>query len=191
MSLKNQKTTCSAIEWDDLLRLLDNLKITGNYKMLLLIGIGAYMGLRIGNIRVMKWVQLLNVDQVDVIENKTGKLRTVTINLALKELIRYCYSKLNVHTDSFIFSNSFGKPLSRQSLNKNLHKVLNHHSVAVTGGSSHCLRKSFGRRIWQSNNRSESALILLGTIFQHTNINTTKIYLGINKQEIAQLYLKI
>ena len=44
--------------------------------------------------------------------------------------------------------------------------------------SSHFMRKTLGRRIWNQNNCSEKALLLLGQVFNHSNIQTTKIYLG-------------
>ena len=49
-------------------------------------------------------------------------------------------------------------------------------------------RKSFGRRVWENNERSERGLIMLNEILNHTSIKTTKIYLGIRDKEIQDIY---
>ena len=56
------------------------------------------------------------------------------------------------------------------------------------GIKSHSLRKSFGRRVWENSERSEKGLIMLNEIFNHSNIKTTKIYLGIRDKEIMDVY---
>jgi len=53
---------------------------------------------------------------------------------------------------------------------------------------SHSLRKSFGRRVFENNDNSERSLILLSEILNHSNIKTTKVYLGIRDKEIFDVY---
>ena len=53
------------------------------------------------------------------------------------------------------------------------------------------MRKTLGRRVWEMNEYSDRALLLLSQLFNHASPNTTKIYLGIKEQEISNLYLSV
>ena len=44
------------------------------------------------------------------------------------------------------------------------------------------------RRIWELNNYSERSLVLLSELFNHSNIQITKKYLGIKEQELFDVY---
>ncbi|MBS1589532.1 MAG: hypothetical protein JST52_07960 [Bacteroidetes bacterium] len=57
--------------------------------------------------------------------------------------------------------------------------------------SSHFMRKTFGRRVWENNHRSEESLIKLSEVFGHSNIAITRRYLGIRQEEIADVYLQL
>ena len=57
--------------------------------------------------------------------------------------------------------------------------------------SSHSLRKTFGRRIYENHNRSEEALIYLSELFNHSSSSTTRTYLGIKKEELNNIYLSL
>ena len=52
-----------------------------NYKMSLLIALGCFTGLRISDILALRWNQILDVDEFTVTEIKTGKQRTIRINM--------------------------------------------------------------------------------------------------------------
>jgi len=57
--------------------------------------------------------------------------------------------------------------------------------------SSHSLRKSFGRRVWENDGESERSLIYLSEIFNHSSIQMTRIYLGIRQEELNEVYLSL
>jgi site-specific recombinase XerD len=57
--------------------------------------------------------------------------------------------------------------------------------------SSHTLRKSFGRRVYEMHNRSEDALINLSEIFNHTSVRVTRTYLDITQEKLDSIYLGI
>ena len=55
--------------------------------------------------------------------------------------------------------------------------------------SSHSLRKTFGRRVVEmAGTNSEMALIKLSDIFQHSSVKTTRIYLGLRREELLETY---
>ncbi len=55
--------------------------------------------------------------------------------------------------------------------------------------SSHSLRKTFGRHIYEyADTNGEVALAMLSELFNHSNIVVTKRYLGLRKEEILGCY---
>ena len=54
--------------------------------------------------------------------------------------------------------------------------------------SSHSLRKSGSRFIWENNGHSDEYLIKLSSILNHSSTSITRRYLGISKEEIKDIY---
>lgn len=188
MSLQGQKTKSDFVEWSEMQTLVLKLQRDGNRKISLLIAMGSYTGLRISDLLKLKWVDVLNKDSFEVIEKKTGKTRNIQIHSELKEQLNF-YSPLD--EQELIFINRFKTgAISVQYVNRTLKDISKKYDLDIQF-TSHSFRKTFGRRIWNRNNNSEKALIMLGQIFNHSSIQTTKIYLGIREQEIANVYLNL
>lgn len=83
------------------------------------------------------------------------------------------------------------KPISKTAANKRIKKVFERYRVKVKNPSSHTLRKTFGRRVYEYYNRSEDALIKLSQVFNHSNIAITRRYIGITQEMIDDIYLSI
>jgi integrase len=191
MAKKNQRTTCSALEWNDFLFLVDALKRKEQFSILMIIATGVYLGLRVSDIRQLKWKQLISVDKFEIIEKKTGKSRFITLNSGYKELIEYIRERRLISGNDYIASNRRKEALSIQYINRQLHKVFLENNIPAGQGSSHTCRKTFGRRYWMLNNKSEASLILLSKVFNHSSTQTTLAYLGITSQEISDVYLSL
>jgi integrase len=161
MSKSNQRTECSGMEWEDFLYVVDSLKRKGDFQFMLLVGAGVYLGIRANEILHLTYEQLLNNDKFEIREKKTSKRRVLTINPALKELVQYVVQRKNVVITEFISANKNGKPISIQYFNRKLHAILSECNVVTQNFSSHVLRKTFGKRIFFLNNKSENSLILL------------------------------
>ena len=80
MSIRHSNTTSDYLEWDSMLSLIHRLYRDGNYRISLLIGCGCFFGLRIADLRLLRWEQILDTDTFEIIEHKTGKRRIVRIN---------------------------------------------------------------------------------------------------------------
>lgn len=65
MSRKHTVTTSDYLPWDSMLSLVQKLYRDGNYRMSLLIGCGAFFGLRISDLRELTWSQLENPRSCD------------------------------------------------------------------------------------------------------------------------------
>lgn len=70
MSLKNTYTTSDYIAWDTMLNLVHRLFNDGDVRMSLLISCGAFFGLRISDLLVLRWNQFLNNGTFLVVEKK-------------------------------------------------------------------------------------------------------------------------
>lgn len=191
MSLKGSNTRADYIEWDTAVNLVHKLYRDGDYRMSLLIGCGIFFGLRISDLLQLSWDILLDGDSFTLTEQKTGKRRTVRINRDFQKHIRSCHKSMRV-TDSAskCFINAAGQPLSIQRVNMLLKQIKAKYSLkTVRNISSHSLRKTFGRKVFESaGENANMALVRLSELFNHSNVAITKIYLGIRQEELLETY---
>ena len=191
MALSGQRTKSDYIEWDKLQSLILKLERDGDLKFAFLIAIGIYTGLRISDILLLKWMDVADKDFIEITEKKTKKFRRIRINQNLKEIIDRMAGRNDNSLASLIFLNKFKtSAISVQFVNRKLKTLAieYHLSKEPNKIKSHSLRKSFGRRVFENNDNSERALILLSEMFNHTSIKTTKIYLGIREKEMFEVY---
>ena len=195
MSLKESNTTCSEIEWNSLLGLLVRLKKAKRYRKYLLIGTGAYLGLRASDLLNLRWSDVLHRDEIIIVENKTGKARQITINASLQEILnlvlleRSRQGKFNI--DQYLFANRQDKKVSIQYINRLLKKTFSDYGVKSQNASTHTLRKTFGKRVWEMDGKSERSLIYLSQIFNHSSVSITRRYIGIVQEDIRNIYLSL
>ena len=190
MALKGQRTTTGFIEWNSLTQLVLKLHRDKENKFSLLIGLGAYSGLRVSDYLSLKWNQILDKDVLEIHEQKTGKFRKVRLNNDLQTLIKSNYIAMgSPEIEHFVFVNKYGtKQINVQWVNTKLKGLFIKYSIKTENPSTHSLRKSFGRRVWESSDYSEKSLVLLSEIFNHSNVQITKCYLGIKESEIFDVY---
>lgn len=191
MSLKGSSTRADYIEWNTAVNLVHRLYRDGDYRMSLLIGCGIFFGLRISDLLQLSWSMLLDGDSFTITERKTGKLRTVRINRDFQKHIRACHKAMKVTNNaSKCFVNAAGVPLSVQRVNVLLKQIKAKYGLkTVRNISSHSLRKTFGRKVFESaGENANMALVRLSELFNHSNVAITKIYLGIRQEELLETY---
>ena len=182
MSLKGSKTTADFLPWNDMLLLSQKLLRNKDYNFALLIATGCYTGLRISDLKALKWSQMQN--PLLVKEHKTAKERIIHLNDELLGFLEQIRSETRPEQEALLF------PLSLQYTNRKLKHIAKEYELDIRF-STHTFRKTFGRRIWAKNNYSEKALIILGQIFNHSSLITTKRYLGIRDKEIEDVYMNL
>jgi len=190
MSLKFSNTTSDYIEWDTMLNLVRNLFIEGNYNMSLLISLGSFMGLRISDLLNLTWLQIVNVEQLEIIEGKTGKRRVIKINTKLQKHIGECYKAVQPQKiESKCFLSQKGTVYSVQRINVILKELKTKYNLKIDHLSSHSLRKTFGRAVYNNaGNNAEFALVKLSELFNHADVRTTRKYLGLRNDELMEAY---
>ena len=177
-----------AMNWTEANNLIQSLIKAKDYKFALLLGIGINTALRISDILKITYTDLKR-DAFFINETKTNKLREITINPGLREIINICLPEQPYDLDKAIFCNAYGKTPSTQGINMKLHRLKKQYNLSVTNISSHSLRKTGARRIWETKGSDEAALILVSQILQHESIGVTRKYLGITRQDIASAFL--
>ena len=190
MSLKNSYTTSDYLHWDSATTLVRKLYRDRKYRISLLIGCGIFFGLRISDLLRLNWNMLLNKEAKFVmIEKKTGKRREVKINREFQKHIRDCYQALHIENiNEPCFLSTKGKPYSVQWINLVLKELKDLYNLKVNHFSTHSLRKTFGRKVFESSDNAELALVKLMELFNHSSVSITKRYLGLKQEEILQTY---
>lgn len=190
--MKETKTyrTSDYMEWNTMLSLVRKLYKDGNYRMSLLIGCGAFFGLRISDLLSLSWDMLLYEDQFTIREKKTGKRRVVRINNDFQRHINNCYRALKVEDDTEkCFLSQKKSVYSIQRVNAILKEIKRNYNLKIQNFSTHTLRKTFGRKVFESAGENANlALVKLSELFNHSNVSTTKIYLGIRQEELLEAY---
>jgi len=190
MSLKYSNTTSDYLNWSEAMNLIRTLTKDGEHKISLLIAIGCFWGLRISDMLLLRWTQILNVDEFTIIEKKTGKSRTIRINQQLKRHIADCYKQINpIGVESPILISQKGTVYSVQRINVVLKEIKSKYKLSVKNFSCHSLRKTFGRQVYNNNSENaELALVKLMELFNHSSISITKRYLGLKQEELLETY---
>jgi integrase len=152
-------------------------------------------GLRVSDVLSRKHSELLNIrsgDYLNVTEKKTKKFREIQINSKIVEAYQYLVKRLkgsdSFNPDDYIFKSAKGTVYAIPSLNTILKEVFKGYAEHV---STHSLRKSFGRHVYEINGRSEDCLIKLSELFQHSSMAITRLYLGIRKEELGNIYMNL
>lgn len=187
MSLLGSKTTSDYIDFDRTMNVglklinTDSKKIIGLY-----IIVSINTGLRISDVLKLKWSDLVG-DTFEIIEKKTNKHRVIRVNDSIKSVLK----KFDIENyNEFIFVSQKGSVYSVQQINRILKNVFKIESKKHNI-SSHSLRKSFGRRVYENNNESEKSLVYLSELFNHTSLSITRKYLGIRQEELNDIYMNL
>lgn len=190
MSLKNSYTTSDYLEWDIMLSLVRRLYRDREYRLSLLIGCGSFFGLRISDLLTLTWTMLLDNEKFIIIEKKTSKRREIKINSDFQRHIFDCYKALNIvdkHEKCFISRKK--TVYSTQRINILFKSIKSRYNLKIEHFSTHSMRKSFGRRIVEmAGEDCEFALIRLSELFNHSDVMTTRRYLGLRTKELLETY---
>ena len=162
-------------------------------------GIGFNTGLRISDIRRLKWKDLMGRN-LTIVEKKTENTkrirahRVIKINDRLRAIINLAKDNLGIQNlNEYIIVNRYGDgAVSVSFINRKIKEVVIGHGMHPADDSgnicTHIMRKTFGRRVWEKGERKAEALILLSKVFNHSSVGQTITYLGITQNEIEGIY---
>lgn len=194
VNLKQAVMAADYIPSEQLKEVIAGLKGEKDYLMHMYFVTACSTALRFSDLSQLKWGDLFDSKWgvrgcIEIKEQKTKKVRKITLSSKIRGQI----SELRSHFflcrhDKYIFSQGTSKkPISIQGMNKKLKVVKDKYKLSGNI-STHSLRKSFARAMWEANNKSDYSLILLQDILNHSSIAITRRYLGIRDEEISSAY---
>ena len=204
MSKKNQKTTTYSLDWETIVNLESRLlrdfqtkKDPIKSRELLMISIGARLGMRVIDNLNLKYEDLMNLkvgERFIRIEKKTDKERILVMSTKLREVLDLVVEVLNPIPSHFIFSSQKGKgrtPMTVQCFNRILKGIMREYKVRYIGNcSSHILRKSWvmGSIKKGFENGDHLSLIKVSRLIGHSNVSTTLRYTNFETSQALSLY---
>ncbi len=191
--IKGQLTTADYLPIEDFNRLVDGLHNDKQYLWELYCRLGFCTALRASDILSLTWKEVLGKDELTKIEQKTGKNRKIKFHTSVKSKIWELYTLIGKPD---VFSPVICNPKTEKSytleyINRLLKNFRVKYRLPIKAFSTHTLRKTFGRYVYESSGRTPESLILLNSIFRHSSIEITKVYIGIRQTEIDQVYNSI
>lgn len=153
--------------------------------MIFMIGINT--GLRISDILPLR-VRDVKASKMRVLEQKTNKIRTISINEKLRVALDR-YIKGMKDNDYLIQSRNkdeYGnnKPIHRNRAYEILRAAAE--EVQINGIGTHSMRKTFGYHLYQKTKDIEA----VRKILRHSTVQYTRSYIGIEDDYIDDLYMK-
>ncbi|WP_077703130.1 site-specific integrase [Virgibacillus dokdonensis] len=144
---------------------------------LTLFNIGINTGLRISDIVTLKIADVKGRTNFTIREGKTQKKRTVHLNAIMADIAEYVADK---PAESWLFPSRKG---NGHITTTQAYRILNKAADLIGRNDigTHTLRKTFGYHYYQ---RTKDVATLM-EIFNHADQATTKRYIGIREQEIA------
>jgi integrase len=175
--------TSDYLTTDELKRLNRYFQKEQNYQMALLIEFGFRTLLRFSDLSRFTWGSVLNKDELLLIEKKTGKRRVIKVGAVLSSLlIEYYEIMQQPDLQDTIFKYTL------RHTNRLLQFGARSVGIRKKRISTHSLRKSGARFLYEENNRSEDVFLKISMILNHSNTQVSRRYLGITKEEISDVY---
>ncbi len=181
--MTTKSKTSEHLEEQELNKLLKYLYQNEEWTYYLFVRLGVSTALRYSDLSKITWSQVLNQEKLIIKEKKTGKTREIPIQPELTEKINLMFEKLNKPSQS-----DFLIPLHIRTINKQIKLHAKRAGIKKVHLSSHSLRKTFGREVYRRNGETESSLVKLSMLFNHSSTAITRIYLSITKEEVQNLY---
>lgn len=148
----------------------------------LLVITGVNLGLRISDLLSLTYSDLRS-NTITVIEKKTSKKRQLRINGNIHAAMAF----FTEENGSFhAFRSQKGTVYSSQQVNRLMKQYFKGPDI-----TTHSLRKTFGRQVWNNNQQSEKALLYLSELFNHTSVAITRKYLGLRQEELDDIYMNL
>lgn len=193
---------------DDIFRISDFLVENGRYRDNMLFIVGINFGLRISDLRMLRFSNIINdnftfKDRFPVFEKKTRntrarkKNRYVTVNTAVIEAVTlYLEHTPGVCLSDYMFRSQSNRgcnknaPLDKVSVNRILKGIKEDLGLNMRF-SSHSLRKTFGYHQMVMSGNDPRKLLLLQKMFNHSSPLQTLSYIGTTSDEIDEAYRQL
>lgn len=188
--IKGQLTTSDYLPIEEFDRLCTCLRKDKQYVWELYCRVAFCTALRISDVLTLRWIDVLDTDELIKAEHKTGKTRCIplnaSVNVKLKEL--YMFLGKPDKKTPLIYNYRWKRTYSIEHINDMLKVFKRKYQLSIKHFSTHSFRKTFGRFVFEYHNKSAEALLCLNEILMHDSVKTTKRYIGLNQDQINSVY---
>jgi len=162
----------------------------GEVRNHLLIVMGVYTALRISDLLRLKWEDIYDFERnriresITIVEKKTGKDKNILLNKSIVAALNLC--KQFAQKGEFLIKSRKGGAISRIQA----YRIINEAAETLnfrSRVSCHSLRKTFGYHAWKS---GVSPTVIM-EIYNHSNFDVTRCYLGVTQDDKNEVYQKI
>ena len=191
--IRGQLTTADYLPIAEYYRLLQELEKDGLYLWEAYCWLSFCTAFRASDVRTLRWKDVLDRNRLVKMEKKTRKNRMVKFSRHVQEKTRHLYELQGCpDVENHIFMNPrTGNPYSLEYINRLLKVFRVRYRIPIHAFSTHTFRKTFGRYVYEMMGRSAEALILLNQIFRHSNLETTRRYIGLAQEDIDKVFNSI
>lgn len=188
--IKGLLTTADYLPYEEYLRLLHCLHHDRLYKWEVYCKVSFCTAFRVSDVRSTHWKDILGKSEFIKLEQKTQKARLVKINEEIRNDMQQMYQLLGQPDTglSVICNPRTEEPYSREYINRMLKYFLWKYKLRIKRFSTHSFRKTFGRYVYESLGRTSDALVRLSQILNHKNIETTRRYIGLDQNDIDEVF---
>lgn len=182
----NKKTACITDEqFNEIIGLIYNGSSDGKIKpseeIAIILTITGNCALRIGDctkLKMKSFIQEGEEYKYNIIEEKTGKKRTNIIPKEIYEMIKEYAERKGINKEDKIFNHTI------RSIQYKLKNVAQYLGQEYKDISTHSFRKCAGMRMYRL---SGNDIELTRKFLNHSSINTTQRYLGVNDEDINKI----
>ena len=191
--IKGQLTTSDYLPIEEFNRLCDCLRKDKLYTWELYCRVAFCTALRISDLLTLRWIDVLDTDELIIIEHKTGKTRSIPLNESVYVKLGELYDIMGRPEKNMplIYNYRWKRTYSKEHINDMLKVFKRKYKLAIKHFSTHSFRKTFGRYVYDHCNKSAESLLFLSEILEHSDIKVTKRYIGLSKDEINSIYQHI
>lgn len=154
--------------------------IKPNNRIATIVVLEATLGLRLGDIlslRLSSFVKEGERWRLDIVEQKTKKMRCFTVPIAVYSFIQEYALQNNIGYEVKLFD------ISARQVQRHLNKVFTKLELPLRKYGSHSFRKLFCTKVYTEN---EFDLVLTQTLMQHSSPEVTRRYLNISSKRIEE-----
>ena len=191
--IKGEIVESEPLEIEDYKRLLECLSMNKKYLLELYCRLSFCTALRISDVLSLTWADILYKDTICKIEHKTGKTRLIKIGDTNKKRFIELYELLKRPdlNKAVIRHPKKEESYTVRQMNRILKSLRDKYHLPISRISTHTLRKTFGKYVYEKEGKTESALVLLSKIFDHSSVAITRRYIGLSQEQINDVYASI
>lgn len=188
MSLKGSETSADPLLWNEAVYLYKQLIIEGKYRLAIMVMLGIYTGLRIGDIRSLTWDDILHTSTIQ--EQKSQKLKSLILPKHIQITIQDCYEYLGSPkiTQKFLLSQK-NLVFTIQRLNVIMKEWKEKYNLTINNISTHSLRKTMAVKLLSMFDDKIEGLKIVQGALNHTSLDATLHYLGIPQADYTKWQL--